>query len=133
MSATQTTPHETGSTNARRKAALLLGLALAAFVVATWLLTKDVYSDSNVKFTGGSNPTEHAHCGAPYDVIWLQGDGFMGGEWADNQPILNRECVKKAGLRVSLAMGLAGAGAVMLGAGIYQASTDRRRRDQASS
>jgi hypothetical protein len=111
---------------------VLLVLALAAFVVATWLLTKDVYSDSNVKFTGGSNPTKQAHCGAPYDVIWLEGDGFMGGEWADNQPILNRECVKKAGLRVSVAMGLTGAGVVLLGAAIYQRTTDRRRRDEVS-
>jgi hypothetical protein len=102
-------------------------VAIGAFVAAGWLLTKDVYSDTSARYEKGPTgfeTTSPSRCGAAYDVIWLEGDGFMGGEPPVNQSVLNKECVQKAGTRVSVAMLLTGGGVVLLGGAGWSA---RRR------
>jgi hypothetical protein len=116
-----------GQGTSHRVSRLLMVVAIGAFVAAGWLLTKDVYSDTSARYEKGPTgfeTTSPSRCGAAYDVIWLEGDGFMGGEPPVNQSVLNKECVQKAGTRVSVAMLLTGGGVVLLGGAGWSA---RRR------
>lgn len=127
MSMTTQTPKVELRRGIRRITWLLLIVAATAFAASVWLLTQDVYSDSNAEFSGVSGHGEASFCGAAYDVIWLEGDGFMGGEVAANQALLDKQCVKNAGKQVSLASALAGAGLVLLALGVKGVASDKKR------
>ncbi|HEY9564598.1 MAG TPA: hypothetical protein VIR30_12590 [Nocardioides sp.] len=101
-----------------RSTRLGLGLILAAVVVFTVLFTADLEVDEpNV------DGFPAASCGSAYDVAFIKGDGFMGGEVPINQDAIDRKCVDKAQLYVGASVL---AGGVLLAAGVLLLHVRRR-------
>lgn len=96
---------------------VLLLVSGSLLALSAWLLTYDVYSDIGPQYGGDPRPQAGpSFCGSAYDIAWLEGDGFMGGEVTVNHWAIDRDCVRKAG-RLVTAGSSAGTLGVVTGAG----------------
>ena len=93
-------------------------VATVLLVLSGWLLTYDVYANTSDAST---------FCGSAYDVAFVKGDGYMGGEIPSNMAELNTLCTRTAAR-------LATAGSCLLVAslftGAYALAISRRQRQK---
>lgn len=115
--------------DARREVFALAAATGVLLALSAWLFTHDIQSDIGRQYVGDRRPEPGpSMCGSAYDVVLLEGDGFMGGEVPVNRWAIDRDCVRQAGRLVALA---SVSGTLALGTGAaagYLAFVRSRRR-----
>lgn len=109
----------------------VLGLGVLFLVFAAVLLTKDIYADEAPQYGDAAVSGSGDSCGSAYDIVFLRGDGDMGGETPDNQSDINAQCVRAAGTYVAGGTVVGTLALVCLVGGAV--GVDRARRDPAST